>query len=105
RQRCMGRRAQRARSNGRLVRDTRGRNSDMRGAVIYAPGDIRFEERPDPTIVAPTDAIIRIAATCVCGSDLWSYRGVNTVSEPMSMGHEYVGVVEEVGADVSTVKP
>jgi threonine dehydrogenase-like Zn-dependent dehydrogenase len=77
----------------------------MRGAVIYAPGDIRFEERPDPTIVAPTDAIIRIAATCVCGSDLWSYRGINTVTEPMSMGHEYVGVVEEVGADVSTVKP
>jgi threonine dehydrogenase-like Zn-dependent dehydrogenase len=77
----------------------------MRGAVIHAPGDIRFEERPDPSIVAPTDAIIRIAATCVCGSDLWSYRGINDVTEPMSMGHEYVGVVEEVGGDVSTVKP
>ncbi|MCU1641459.1 MAG: threonine dehydrogenase-like protein [Nocardia sp.] len=77
----------------------------MRGAVIYAPGDVRFEERPDPEISAPTDAIIRTVATCVCGSDLWSYRGINPVSEPHPMGHEYVGVVEEVGAEVTSVRP
>ena len=54
----------------------------MRGTVIHAPRDIRFEQRPDPRIEAPTDAIIRIAATCVCGSDLWPYRGENPIPEP-----------------------
>jgi threonine dehydrogenase-like Zn-dependent dehydrogenase len=77
----------------------------MRGAVLHAPGDIRVEQRPDPTIQAPTDAIIRLAATCVCGSDLWPYRGIEAVNGPAPMGHEYVGVVEEVGSDVTTVKP
>ena len=77
----------------------------MRGTVIHAPGDIRFEQRPDPAILAPTDAIIRTAATCVCGSDLWSYRGINEVAEPTPFGHEYVGIVEEVGAEVTTVRP
>jgi threonine dehydrogenase-like Zn-dependent dehydrogenase len=77
----------------------------MRGAVMYAPGDVRFEERTDPRIQQPTDAIIRIAAACVCGSDLWPYRGANPVNRPTPMGHEYVGVVEEVGADVTTVRP
>jgi threonine dehydrogenase-like Zn-dependent dehydrogenase len=77
----------------------------MRGTIIHAPGDIRSEQLPDPVITAPTDAIIRTAATCVCGSDLWSYRGVNPVTEPFPIGHEYVGVVEEVGDQVSTVKP
>ena len=76
----------------------------MRGAVIHAPGDVRVEERDDPTIVEPTDAIIRLSATCVCGSDLWAYRGIN-VTEPTPMGHEYVGIVEEVGNDVTTIKP
>jgi threonine dehydrogenase-like Zn-dependent dehydrogenase len=77
----------------------------MRGAILYAPGDIRFEDRPDPTIEQPTDAIIRMSATCVCGSDLWSYRGISPVKRPTPMGHEYVGIVEEVGADVTTIKP
>src|SRR5436305_8987041 len=77
----------------------------MRGAVLHAPGDVRVEDRPDPTIEQPTDAIIRLAATCVCGSDLWPYRGVEDVSGPAPMGHEYVGIVEEVGSDVRNVKP
>ncbi|HEX8518663.1 MAG TPA: zinc-dependent alcohol dehydrogenase family protein [Pseudonocardia sp.] len=77
----------------------------MRGAVLHAPGDVRVEERPDPTIVEPTDAVIRLAATCVCGSDLWPYRGIAAVDGPSPMGHEYVGVVEEVGRDVTTVRP
>ena len=77
----------------------------MRGAVLHAPGDVRFEELDDPAIVEPTDAVIRVSATCVCGSDLWSYRGVNAVSKPSPFGHEYCGLVEEVGADVTTVRP
>jgi len=77
----------------------------MRGAVLHAPGDIRVEERDDPTIINPTDAVIRVAATCVCGSDLWPYRGVEDVDGPAPMGHEYVGIVEEVGHDVHLVKP
>lgn len=77
----------------------------MRGAVLHAPGDVRVEDRPDPTIEQPTDAVIRLAATCVCGSDLWPYRGADPVSEPSPMGHEYVGVVEEVGSEVSTIRP
>jgi threonine dehydrogenase-like Zn-dependent dehydrogenase len=77
----------------------------MRGAVLYAPGDVRVEDRPDPTIVEPTDAIIRLAATCVCGSDLWPYRGIEKVDGPSPMGHEYVGVVEDVGSEVRNVEP
>jgi threonine dehydrogenase-like Zn-dependent dehydrogenase len=72
---------------------------------MYAPGDVRVEDRPDPKIEQPTDAIIRLSATCVCGSDLWPYRGQDTFDWPAPMGHEYVGVVEEVGSEVSTVKP
>src|SRR3954447_24555615 len=77
----------------------------MRGAVLYAPGDVRVENRPDPTIVEPTDAIISITATCVCGSDLWPYRGIQPIAEPTPMGHEYCGIVEEVGSNVKSVKP
>jgi len=77
----------------------------MRGTVLYAPGDIRLEQRPDPTIVEPTDAIIRLSATCICGSDLWPYRGIETIDEPRPMGHEYCGIVEEVGRAVTTIKP
>ena len=77
----------------------------MRGAVLHAPGDIRLEVRDDPTIVEPTDAIIRLSATCVCGSDLWPYRGIEPVQGPAPMGHEYVGIVEEVGNAVGTIKP
>ena len=76
----------------------------MRGAVLYAPGDVRLEERDDPKIIQPTDAIVRLAATCICGSDLWPYRGIETVDGPAPMGHEYVGIVEEVGSAVSTIK-
>src|SRR3954449_4087019 len=77
----------------------------MRGAVLHAPRDIRVEIRDDPKIENPTDAVIRLAATCVCGSDLWPYRGIEAVSGPAPMGHEYVGIVEEVGDDVHTIKP
>jgi threonine dehydrogenase-like Zn-dependent dehydrogenase len=77
----------------------------MRGAVIYAPGDVRLDDRPAPEIIHPADAIITIAATCVCGSDLWDYRGINPVTQPTPMGHEYAGVVQEVGAQVTTIKP
>ncbi|HZU12282.1 MAG TPA: zinc-dependent alcohol dehydrogenase family protein [Chloroflexota bacterium] len=77
----------------------------MHGAVLYAPYDIRDVERPDPTIIEPTDAIIRLSATCICGSDLWPYRGIDPISEPTPMGHEYVGIVEEAGSAVTTIKP
>ena len=77
----------------------------MRVAVMYGPGDVRVEDRPEPTILAPTDAIIRLAATCICGSDLWPYWGVEPLDEPRRMGHEYAGIVEEVGAAVTTIRP
>jgi threonine dehydrogenase-like Zn-dependent dehydrogenase len=77
----------------------------MRGTVIHSPGDIRLEDRPDPGIVRATDAIVRTVAACVCGSDLWRYRGIAEVPKPTPIGHEYVGVIEAVGADVTTVKP
>ncbi len=77
----------------------------MRGTMLYGPGDVRFETRPDPTIAKPADAIISISAACVCGSDLWPYRGIQTVTEPTPMGHEYCGIVEEVGRAVTSIKP
>ena len=77
----------------------------MRGAVLYGPRDVRFEQRDEPKIMKPTDAVIRIAATCVCGSDLWPYRGLQPVPAPTPFGHEYCGVVEEVGSAVRLVKP
>ena len=76
----------------------------MKGTVLYGPRDVRFEELDDPKIIKPTDAIIRISATCVCGSDLWPYRGLQPVNEPTPMGHEYCGIVEEVGSAVTRVK-
>jgi threonine dehydrogenase-like Zn-dependent dehydrogenase len=77
----------------------------MKGTVLYGPGDIRFEDREDPKIVEPTDAVIRMAVTCVCGSDLWPYRGLQPLDGPTPMGHEYCGFVEEVGGAVYSVKP
>lgn len=78
----------------------------MRGAVLYGKDDVRLEELPEPAIVESTDAIVRIAATCVCGSDLWHYRGINPPpKKPSPFGHEYCGVVEAVGADVTTIRP
>ncbi len=76
----------------------------MRATVLYGPGDVRIEQREDPKIIKPTDAIIRLAATCVCGSDLWPYRGIEKVTKPTLMGHEYVGTVEEVGSEVKNVE-
>ncbi|HEX6122155.1 MAG TPA: zinc-dependent alcohol dehydrogenase family protein [Ktedonobacterales bacterium] len=73
--------------------------------MLYGPRDVRVEERPDPTIIEPTDAIIRLPATCVCGSDLWPYRGADPVTQPTPMGHEYVGIVEAVGSGVKTIRP
>jgi len=77
----------------------------MRGTVLYGPRDIRFEDRETPGIEEPTDAVIRIAATCVCGSDLWPYRGLQPITGPTPMGHEYCGIVEEIGGAVRSVKP
>jgi len=77
----------------------------MKATFLYGPRDIRFEERDEPKILKATDAIIRMSATCVCGSDLWPYRGIQKITEPTPMGHEYCGIVEEVGNAVKTVKP
>ena len=77
----------------------------MLGTMLYAPGDIRFEEREAPRILKPTDAVIRVAAACVCGSDLWPYRGLQPINGPTPMGHEYCGLVEEVGNEVKRIKP
>jgi len=77
----------------------------MRGTVLYGARDIRFEDRPEPQVQKPTDAILRISATCVCGSDLWPFRGIQQIQQPMAMGHEYCGIVEEVGSAVKTIKP
>ncbi|WP_309130985.1 zinc-dependent alcohol dehydrogenase family protein [Brevibacterium sp.] len=76
----------------------------MRAVVMHAPGDVRTDEVEKATIVEPTDAVIRVTAACICGSDLWPYRGIEEVNQPTPMGHEYIGVVEEVGNDVKDIK-
>ena len=76
----------------------------MKGAVIHGARDVRYEERADPKLLEPTDAILRLSATCICGSDLWPYRGVAETKEPTPIGHEYCGIVEEVGPAVTSVK-
>jgi threonine dehydrogenase-like Zn-dependent dehydrogenase len=76
----------------------------MKAAVLHAPYDVRIEERPEPVIQEPTDAIIRMSATCVCGSDLWPYRGVQPIDGPTTMGHEYCGIVEDVGSAVKSLR-
>jgi threonine dehydrogenase-like Zn-dependent dehydrogenase len=76
----------------------------MRVTTIHAAGDIRLEDRPEPTITVPTDAIIKITAGCICGSDLWPYRGENPITAGATIGHEMVGVIEDVGAEVSSFK-
>src|ERR687898_3462750 len=73
--------------------------------MLYGPRDVRFEKVPDPTIVETTDALIRLPLTCVCGSDLWPYRGIEPIDGPTPMGHEYVGIVEEVGSEVRLIEP
>jgi len=77
----------------------------MKATVLYGPRDVRFEERPDPTIIEPTDAIISLPVTCVCGSDLWPYRGIEPIGQPRPMGHEYCGIVEEIGRAVKGIRP
>jgi threonine dehydrogenase-like Zn-dependent dehydrogenase len=77
----------------------------MQATVLYGERDVRFEDRPDPAILEPTDAIIRLPVTCICGSDLWLYRGIQVVSSPAPMGHEYCGFVEEVGRGVTSITP
>ncbi|MGI9070831.1 MAG: zinc-dependent alcohol dehydrogenase family protein [Bryobacteraceae bacterium] len=77
----------------------------MQGTMLYGPRDIRLEDRLEPTIIKPTDAILRLSATCICGSDLWPYRGIAEVAQPTPMGHEYCGIVEEVGKEVRNIKP
>ncbi len=76
----------------------------MRGVIMHAPGDVEVIDRPDPELLAPTDATIRLSATCICGSDLWPWRGTDEVTDPTPMGHEYVGVVEQTGDEVTTIK-
>jgi len=76
----------------------------MLAAVIHDARDVRAEERPDPTILTPGDAVVRVVAACVCGSDLWPYRGVTPTKRPRPIGHELVGVVEELGADVTSAQ-
>ena len=77
----------------------------MYATVLHGPEDIRFEQVEDPKILAPTDAIIQLSATCICGSDLWPYRGIQAHDRPMHMGHEYCGTVIEVGSEVRSVRP
>jgi len=77
----------------------------MKATVLHAPGDIRLDDVPDPSLQAPTDALVRVTAACVCGSDLWPYRGINEVQGPTRIGHEFVGIVEEVGSQVRSVRP
>lgn len=77
----------------------------MRATTIHGPGDIRIEDVPDPTLEQPTDAIVRVVRGCVCGSDLWPYRGEDQPAAGSTIGHECIGVVEEIGAEVSTIRP
>ncbi|WP_069385413.1 zinc-dependent alcohol dehydrogenase family protein [Cellulosimicrobium cellulans] len=76
----------------------------MRGVILHGPGDVRVEDRERPEVVEATDAVIRVTAACICGSDLWPYRGAERVDRPQPMGHEYVGVVEEVGDAVTRIR-
>ncbi|WBQ05743.1 zinc-dependent alcohol dehydrogenase family protein [Kribbella sp. CA-293567] len=77
----------------------------MRATTIHAPFDVRLSEVPDPVITKPTDAVIKIVAGCICGSDLWPYRGENKITPGSRIGHEYVGIVQEVGSEVRSVRP
>ena len=77
----------------------------MKATMLYGAQDVRYEDVPEPQIIEPTDAIIRLSATCICGSDLWPYRGLQDIAQPMAMGHEYCGIVEQVGSAVTSVRP
>ncbi len=75
----------------------------MRATIIHGPGDIRVEDRDYPTVQLPSDVVVKVTASCVCGSDLWPYRGVKPTRKPTAIGHEFIGVVESIGAHVSTL--
>ncbi len=75
----------------------------MRATILHSPRDIRLDDVADPVLLTNTDAIVRVVASCICGSDLWPYRGINDVNEPLHIGHEFVGVVEQIGSTVSTI--
>src|ERR1043166_5810157 len=77
----------------------------MQGTVLHGARATRFEALAAPKITQPTDAILRLSATCICGSDLWPYRGIQPIAQPTPMGHEYCGIVEEVGSAVTNVRP
>lgn len=77
----------------------------MLGVILYGARDVRVEERSEPKIIKPTDAILRVSATCICGSDLWPYRGISPIARPTPFGHEYCGIVEQVGSAVTSVRP
>ncbi|MBW3085458.1 putative zinc-binding alcohol dehydrogenase [Austwickia sp. TVS 96-490-7B] len=76
----------------------------MKATILHAPRDIRLDDVADPQVLAPTDAVVRVVAACVCGSDLWNYRGVNEVTSPRAIGHELVGVVTDIGAEVRSLR-
>jgi threonine dehydrogenase-like Zn-dependent dehydrogenase len=76
----------------------------MKATMIHAARDVRLEDQPDPSIQKPTDAVVKVLAACICGSDLWYYRGDNPVKKPFRIGHEFVGIVEEAGSDVRSVR-
>jgi threonine dehydrogenase-like Zn-dependent dehydrogenase len=76
----------------------------MRAAIYHGPRDIEAGDRPDPAIENATDAIVRVTLACVCGSDLWYYRG-ESPHDPGAIGHEFMGVVDAVGADVRALHP
>jgi threonine dehydrogenase-like Zn-dependent dehydrogenase len=76
----------------------------MKATIMHAARDVRLEDQPDPRIHKPTDAIVKVVAACVCGSDLWSYRGDNPIKKPFPIGHEFVGIVEDVGSDVRSLR-
>ncbi len=77
----------------------------MLATVIHGERDVRLEEVPDPVLSTGGDAVVRVVAACVCGSDLWPYRGVVPTAKPRRIGHEFVGIVEEVGPEVRTIAP
>jgi len=77
----------------------------MRGTIIHGAGDVRGEDVPDPKLHAPTDAVVRVLRSCICGSDLWPYGSMPASEEGQRIGHEFLGVIEEVGSEVAGLKP
>ncbi|MER6985175.1 alcohol dehydrogenase catalytic domain-containing protein, partial [Streptomyces carpinensis] len=77
----------------------------MRATLLYGAADVRVEDVADPKIQNPTDAVVRIVLSCICGSDLWPYKSLPPTDNPRHMGHEFLGVVEEIGSAVTGHKP